>query len=567
MKTFQKFLIVLGVFVFAYNASIIAHELGHALNVIATGGEFNFIEISPFSWSYAHFSSNPEPMATSWGGFLWETVFGVSVFFVLWIAKSRLSLFGVMLAIACLAGTGIYMLIGAVLLIGDSGSLIARGTPPLNLIVIGSILVVLVVPLVLPLGALLGVGRGKNKLTTTMVVFSPIAIYLLAMLGFNLWRRPDEMLMWTASVGGGLFLVVVISLVVHWIRPWCAGAEIQRRAIPVNWRICILSLALGGGVVAAECLVFGRPAQASDPARAHVELGVDLWWFEDDQNYAGNLYDPYASRSDDSCVFFWRIDGVCGQKTLSSTPWGAQWSSALDKLIVVTYREVLTISPSGELDALLAMKWLPASWRINISDDGGKIILLRRREEPAGYFLVTLDVTTGKTSSREIESLPSGLTFLGANEGVVGFPDHRIAMSCSNSGVWRFDRTANAFPAERIVAAMDGDVVLQFDLPEESDTDKSRLTWRGKSVDLHDVQAVFSRRDTLLALIDSDSGSAYLVDSSMNAEMVPPPGEGRFRIGAGVSKRGFWIAYSDGEVGTYGDSEQRVLLKLPSKMP
>jgi hypothetical protein len=109
--------------------------------------------------------------------------------------------------------------------------------------------------------------------------------------------------------------------------------------------------------------------------------------------------------------------------------------------------------------------------------------------------------------------------------------------------------------------------VLQFDLPEESDTDKSRLTWRGKSVDLHDVQAVFSRRDTLLALIDSDSGSAYLVDSSMNAEMVPPPGEGRFRIGAGVSKRGFWIAYSDGEVGTYGDSEQRVLLKLPSKMP
>ena len=152
---------------------------------------------------------------------------------------------------------------------------------------------VLVLPLVLPLGALLGVGKGKNKLTTTMVVFSPIAVYLLAMLGFNLWRRPDEWLMWSASVGGGLFIVVVISLVVHWISPCCAGGEIQRRAIPVNWRVCILSLALGGGIVGSEYLVFGRPAQASNPAREHVEPVVSLWWFEDDQNYVGGLFDPY----------------------------------------------------------------------------------------------------------------------------------------------------------------------------------------------------------------------------------------------------------------------------------
>ena len=91
------------------------------------------------------------------------------------------------------------------------------------------------------------------------------------------------------------------------------------------------------------------------------------------------------------------------------------------------------------------------------------------------------------------------------------------------------------------------------------------MIWKGKSVDLPGAQEVFSWRDKLLVIIYG--GPAYLVDSSMNAEMVPPAGAGRIRIGAGVSQRGFWTAYSDGEVVTHGDSEQRVMLKFPSKMP
>ena len=255
MATFQRFLIVLGVFVFAYNASTIIHELGHALTVVATLGEIDFIEASPFSWSYTHYISDPEPMATSWSGFLWQTIIGVSAFFILWIAKSRLSLFGVVLAIASLATAGIYMLVGAVLQIGDSASLIWMGIPPIVLIAIGGTLLLLVLPLILPLGVLLGVGRGKNKLRTTVLVFSPIVAYLLAMVAFNLWHNPGEWLMWVSSAGGGILLVLLISVAVHFTWHWCDGPETQRRAIPVNRRVCLLSLALGGGVVATECLL------------------------------------------------------------------------------------------------------------------------------------------------------------------------------------------------------------------------------------------------------------------------------------------------------------------------
>ncbi len=258
MKTFQRFLIVLGAYVFAYNASSIMHELGHALAVIATGGEVSFIEVSPFSWSYTHYISDPEPMATSWGGFLWGTMIGVFTFLILWIVRSRLSLFGAVFAVTSLAYAGIYMLVGAVLRIGDSAALMWMGIPQAVLIAIGGMLLLLVLPLILPLGVLLGIGRGRNRLGTTVLVFSPILAYLLVMAAFNLSQNPGEWLMWVSSVGGGILLVLLISVSVHFTWHWCAGPEAQRRTIPINWWVCLLSLVLGGVVVAAEYLLFPK---------------------------------------------------------------------------------------------------------------------------------------------------------------------------------------------------------------------------------------------------------------------------------------------------------------------
>ncbi len=78
---------------------------------------------------------------------------------------------------------------------------------------------------------------------------------LLAMAAFNLWRSPGEWLMWVSSAGGGILLAVVVSVAVHFTWHWCDGPETQRRAIPINWGVCLLSLVLGGGIVATECLV------------------------------------------------------------------------------------------------------------------------------------------------------------------------------------------------------------------------------------------------------------------------------------------------------------------------
>ncbi|MGD8453318.1 MAG: hypothetical protein PVJ57_16015 [Phycisphaerae bacterium] len=340
MKTLQRFLIVLGVFVFAYNARIIAHELGHALTLVATEGEVDFIEVSPLSSSCVHYRSAPELMATSWGGFLWESISGLLVFFVLWVAKSRLSFFGVVLAITSLAGTGIYMLVGAVLRIGDSADLISMGVPPAVLVILGTALLLLALPLSLPLGGLLGVGKGKNRLSVTILVFSPAVVYLLAIIAFNLWHNSDKWLMWTASIGGGLLLVVLISVTVHFTWAWCAGTETLRRAIPINWHMCLLSLALGGGVVATEYLAFPKP----EPAHARAEPLLE--WFQDEQNHAGGSFDPRDV--DGGSVVFRNIDGQHGQRALPDVTWGGRWSSSLKKLVVLTRTELPEPLPSPD---------------------------------------------------------------------------------------------------------------------------------------------------------------------------------------------------------------------------
>jgi hypothetical protein len=252
----QRFLIVLGAFVFSYNLSMVVHEVGHAITLTATGGELGSIEISPFSWSWARYRFNPEPMATSWGGFLWQTICGLAVFCLLWITASRWSFFGGMFAVISLAAAGIYMLMGAILNIGDSGALMRMGVSPAVLIAIAAVLLLLMLPFTITLGPLLNVGKGKTPFIATVATLSPILLYLLAMAVYNWMRDAGDLVLWLGSVGAGAVLVALAAVIIHYTAPWGEGPEVRQRALPINRRTCILSLALGAGIIVFECLVF-----------------------------------------------------------------------------------------------------------------------------------------------------------------------------------------------------------------------------------------------------------------------------------------------------------------------
>ncbi len=257
MKTFQRCLIVLGAFVFAYNAGNLIHEFGHGINVLATGGSIGRISISPLSWSYISYAGGGEARATTWGGFLWETILPLLIFLGLWCIKSRASFWALLLAMVALATTAIYMLVGAFLDIGDAGFLVRVGLPTWPFVAIGAGLLLLCLLLALPLGTLLGIGRGRCSFAKTcLIVGAPILAYLLAIGAYNLLLRPDEWLMWTLSGGGGVVILMLVSGLIHLAAAWVKGDESRRRALPVNWLTAGLSLALGAGIVVMNLLLF-----------------------------------------------------------------------------------------------------------------------------------------------------------------------------------------------------------------------------------------------------------------------------------------------------------------------
>ena len=256
MQTFQKWLIVLGAFAFAYNAANLAHEAGHAVNVLATGGEVIGITMSPLSWSYTSHTRVAEPMAVAWGGFLWRTVLPLLLALALWCLKSRLSFWAMLLGLVGVAGAAIYMLVGALVPIGDPDELIQLGMAPEALIVISLALMLPALMLVLPIGTLLGIGRGHCSLWKTLLIFcSPILVYLLAVLGYNLVSDPFGWMMWAGTVAVGITLLPVAGVVIHVSAGWVAGDESRRRAAPINWLSAALSVLLGAGIIAFELLL------------------------------------------------------------------------------------------------------------------------------------------------------------------------------------------------------------------------------------------------------------------------------------------------------------------------
>jgi hypothetical protein len=95
-------------------------------------------------------------------------------------------------------------------------------------------------------------------------VFSPLFVLFLALLVDNLWRPgTDRNLGMMYGVCGMVGVAPLISAT-HWTASWTNDSETLRRAVPVHWGTCVLSLGLAAGVTATVLLAF--PSQA--PSRA-----------------------------------------------------------------------------------------------------------------------------------------------------------------------------------------------------------------------------------------------------------------------------------------------------------
>ncbi len=251
--TLKRWLIALGAFVLAYNLATITHEYGHALNLAATAGQVRHITVSPLGWSYCYYRTVHEHRAVAWGGFLWATIIPSLLFLVLWAIKSRLSFWAAIFAATALASEGVYMLTGVLFETGDAHRLITLGLPKAVLIVLGGVLVAVSVVLALPVGALIGVGRGRSRFRqTALVIGTPILAYLAIIAAYSMCAYPKERVMWAGSVGLGCGIALAVAALAHLAAPLFSGPESKARQAPVNWPAAIIGLAVPACVVIGE---------------------------------------------------------------------------------------------------------------------------------------------------------------------------------------------------------------------------------------------------------------------------------------------------------------------------
>ncbi len=257
MRSLQQFLIVAGAFVLAYNGSMLVHELGHAAAVRGTGGHVQSISISPLTWSVTKYQAVPELRAATWGGFLFGTGVPLVAFLALWCLKSRLSFWALMLAVVALMSNGAYLLVGAATGTGDAATLLKMGTSIRTLYIAGAAMVAAALPLALPAGALLGIGRGRAGFEKTLMVLGlPIFLYLLTIVAFNLLLSSGEWRTWTTAIGAGSALALALATVVHLAAGVVDGDETRCRAVPLGWAAAIGSLLAGAAVIVLELLLF-----------------------------------------------------------------------------------------------------------------------------------------------------------------------------------------------------------------------------------------------------------------------------------------------------------------------
>ena len=380
----------------------------------------------------------------------------------------------------------------------------------------------------------------------TALAFLPIAMWLAAMVGYNMWRTPQESLTWAAFGAGGLILTAAVMTIAHMAEPLFRGRETHRRAIPITWRMCLLSLAAGAGVVAGGLLAF--PAGSASPPLSPPSVKfpkAHVWWFKDEGNYAGSFVDPADIAN--ACVF-WRIDGRAGHRPLDPTDFAAKadWSAELGKLVILGSRRVQAAGPDGRFETIFDsgdLLMLSGAF----SSDGRRLVAAAADPNAKQSIAIAVDLKSATNAMEQVAALPLGMVFLSPSRAVASVGDELLYVSQDEAGQWHFQRQTNPSPGGYVVGTWQGHEVL-WEPPSADGADAAGLVWRGRTIPLPEVtDRIVCREGQLLAV--SGSGAAHLVDESLNVSQVLwARGDDARLAGLGSSDAGFWVAYDDGQV-------------------
>lgn len=163
MSRFFQILLIASTIAFSWLAMMAVHELGHVVHLEITGGSVEKVVLHPLQISRTDPGENPYPLAVAWGGPLWGCLVPLAILLGVWLAARPYAYLARFFAGFCLVANGAYLAGDAFVRGGDGRELIAHGTPPWVLTLVGVPLVALGLTLWNGLGPHFGLGPSKGR--------------------------------------------------------------------------------------------------------------------------------------------------------------------------------------------------------------------------------------------------------------------------------------------------------------------------------------------------------------------------------------------------------------------
>ena len=205
-------LLLFGAVLFAYNASIVLHEFGHAIGMCASGTGVEQILIYPFTKSLCiPGSAVAYPRLIYRGGSVFGSLIGVFVFGLAWRWRGPYAALPIITGVFSCLYNGLYMIRDCILNAGgDATMLVLFGTPRALIFAAG--LLIVGVGIVLGMLSLPSVGiRPDDGVKARLVVFGGGALAYGAIIAAQLAVRGGVSLLWWAAYGAAFAGLVPVA--------------------------------------------------------------------------------------------------------------------------------------------------------------------------------------------------------------------------------------------------------------------------------------------------------------------------------------------------------------------
>jgi hypothetical protein len=163
--------------------------LGHVLHLIFTGGTVDYVVLHPLAISYTHPGKNPYPIVVAWGGAIWGCAIPMIVLGVVRLFARSWAYLPGFFAGFCLIANGAYLAGDAFVQGGDGRDLIAHGSPPWLLVLIGVAAIAGGLRLWNGLGPHFGLGPARGKVDRRAAVGTAVALVLILVWEFGFSSR------------------------------------------------------------------------------------------------------------------------------------------------------------------------------------------------------------------------------------------------------------------------------------------------------------------------------------------------------------------------------------------